>query len=241
MTNRNNILVFEPPPPKFLSLLRNLSLTSLQNISSANLQLIRLVQQNPEFSQFLEDLITSYNKECLIHSDIRLENFIVIPHQVPYDKKGDAKLKLVDWELAHIGDPAWDVGSVFSSYLSSWLFSIPITDETTPDRFMAFAIHPLQKLQPAILSFWSSYSCIMKIQPVAATPWLLRAVRYAAARLVQTAFEFSQTRTQLTGHAICLLQVSLNMMRHPKEAIESLLGITTAAAPPPPAAADDWL
>ncbi len=227
-TNSYSILKFEPQPPKFLSFIRNPNLDLFHNLSSANLQLLRIIQQNLELSQFLEDLVDRYQRECLIHSDIKLENFIVISHRTfSSNKRKDANLKLVDWELAHIGDPAWDVGSLFSSYLSLWLFSIPITDETPPDQFMGIAGYPLEKLQPAILSFWHSYACYMKLDSVTAGPWLLKAVRYAAARLIQTAFEFSQTRAKLTGHAICLLQIGLNILRHPQEAIVGLLGVTT--------------
>jgi hypothetical protein len=53
----------------------------------------------------------------------------------------------------------------------------------------------------------------------------MRAIQYAAARLVQTAFEHLQLSNELAGDVGCLLQVSLNMMMRPHEAAVFLLGI----------------
>jgi hypothetical protein len=55
--------------------------------------------------------------------------------------------------------------------------------------------------------------------------WLLKAIMYGAARLVQTAFEHMQRSNETTGNTVCLLQVSLNMMMRPYEAALFLLGI----------------
>jgi hypothetical protein len=55
--------------------------------------------------------------------------------------------------------------------------------------------------------------------------WLLRSVRYAAAWLIQVAYEQSTSITQLSGNTLSLLQLSLNILRRPAEAASSLLGI----------------
>ncbi len=54
----------------------------------------------------------------------------------------------------------------------------------------------------------------------------MRATRYAAARLIQTGFEQMQHSTHLTGNLVCLLQLSLNIMSRPQEAMVQLLGIS---------------
>jgi hypothetical protein len=69
-------------------------------------------------------------------------------------------------------------------------------------------------------------------RPGAATAeqWLLRAVQYAGARLLQTAYELMQTAIQLTGNAVCLLQVSLNFLQRPREAAAHVLGLPLETA-----------
>lgn len=192
------------------------------DVSEANLQLIRIIQHSTEFCQLLDDLRQDWQAGRLIHHDIRWDNWIIFAQSSSRRKVG---LKLVDWELAALGDPCWDVGSGFSGYLSFWLSSIPITGEDPPDRFLELSRYPLERMQPALRSFWASYVRQMDLDASIADQWLLRAVRYGAVRLVQTAFEQMQRSTQLTGNIICTLQLSLNMMRRPHEAAVLLLGI----------------
>ena len=118
---------------------------------------------------------------------------------------------------------------MFGEYLSFWLLSIPITGVDPPDRFLELARYPLPDIQPAMGRFWQAYAAQMGLDGRAARDALLRSVCYAAARLVQTAFEQGQGAVQLTGNALCFLQVSLNMLQRPEEAAVHLLGI-----PPPP-------
>ena len=55
--------------------------------------------------------------------------------------------------------------------------------------------------------------------------WLLRSVRYAGAKLVQAAFEQTQAQTHLTSTALCMLQLSFNILQRPLDAAIHLLGI----------------
>lgn len=198
------------------------SLWIFWDVSEANLQLIKIVQHSTEFCQLLDDLRQDWQADRLIHHDIKWDNWIIFAQSSSRRKVG---LKLIDWELAALGDPCWDVGSVFNDYLSFWLSSIPITGEEPPERFLELSRYPLERMQPALRSFWASYTRQMDLDASIADQWLLRAVRYGAARLVQTAFEQMQRSTQLTGNIICILQLSLNMLRRPHEAAVLLLGI----------------
>ena len=134
-------------------------------------------------------------------------------------------LKIVDWELAGRGDPCWDLGSVFSEYLGFWLLSIPDPGAILSDQSPELARYPLNKLQPAMCSFWESYVRCMNFDATSSHEWLLRSVKYAAARLVQTAFERMQMVMQVTGTIVCFLQLSFNILQRPEEAIVHLLGI----------------
>lgn len=194
----------------------------LKDCSRANLQLIEIVQQFSIFSDLLDTLREEWRIDVLIHRDIKWDNCLVFGTS-PLARK--SRLKIVDWELATLGDPCWDVGSVFSDYLSFWLLSMPVTGEMTPARFLDLARYPLEKMQPAIRSFWATYLQQMNLDVATSDRWLLRSVRYGAARLVQTAFEQTQMSMQLTGNIVCFLQLSLNMLQRPQEAALQLLGI----------------
>jgi hypothetical protein len=194
-----------------------------RDVSAANLQLIRIVQNTPEFPESLERLQQGWRVDGLIHNDLKWDNCLTASHSV---SRVAPSLKIFDWEFAGLGDSGWDVGAIFSNYLSFWLSTIPVTGEDPPDRFLDLARCPLGRMQPAIRSYWESYSRAMGFDRAKAEEVLLRAIRYAAARLIQTGFEQMQRSVRLTGNVVCLLQLSLNMLRKPYEAIAHLAGIS---------------
>ena len=193
-----------------------------REVSSANLQLIRIIQSTAEFSRQLDELREGWRVDSLIHNDIKWENCLVSGP----DPNGKVQVKIIDWEFAGRGDSCWDAGAIFSNFLSSWLFSVPVTGEEPPDRYLELAQYPLEPMQPAIRAYWRAYARGMGLQPEGAHEFLMRAMRYAAARLIQTGFEQMQHSTHLTGNLVCLLQLSLNIMRTPQEAMVHLLGIS---------------
>jgi len=208
-------------PPWILSIHRP-DLGILQHLSSATIQAIKIIQQFPEFCELLDSLRQEWTNETPIHFDIRWDNCLIVSRRSGSQK---TDLRLVDWELAGVGDPCWDVGSVFNDYLSFWLGSIPITGETPPERFLELARYPLRKMHPAIRSFWDSYIRRLELDDVTSAEWLLRSVKYAAARLVQTVYEGLYQSIKLPGNAVCSLQLSLNILQRPHEASIQLLGL----------------
>jgi aminoglycoside phosphotransferase (APT) family kinase protein len=192
------------------------------DVSAANVELIKVVQHYPQFCRSLDNLREGWRTETLVHSDIKWDNCVIFARPVSNRK---TRLKIVDWEAAGMGDPCWDIGSVFSNYLSFWLLSIPITGEDPPDRFIELARYPLESMQPAMRAFWQFYVRYMRLDAATSGEWLLRAIKYGAARLVQTGYEQMQMSIHLTGNVVCLLQLGLNILQRPQEAIVHLLGL----------------
>jgi hypothetical protein len=198
-------------------------------LSVANIQLIRIIQNTPDFPHMLKELQERWRVDSVIHHDIKWDNCLVVPSKKTASKFGP---KIIDWEFAALGDSCWDAGAIFSNYLSFWLLSIPVSGEEPPDHFLELAQYPLNRMQPAMRAYWQSYVRGMRLDPHASDERLIRAVKYSGARLVQTAFERMQHATALTGDLICLLQLSLNVMQRPREAAVHLLGIHCASEMP---------
>jgi aminoglycoside phosphotransferase (APT) family kinase protein len=192
------------------------------DLSDATLRLLRAVQGSSALCDALDRLRDGWTREALVHGDIKWENWLVAGGATGGRQP---RLKLVDWEFADLGDPCWDVGSVFADYLTLWLFSIPITGEQPPDRFLELARYPLERIQPALRAFWRVYVGRMGLDAAAADRALRRATAYGAARLVQSAFERTQVSFRLTGDLLYVVQLALNMLQRPQEAIVHLLGI----------------
>ncbi|WP_447403017.1 phosphotransferase family protein (plasmid) [Lysinibacillus sp. fkY74-1] len=222
INNDKDIGIFKHEPPPVFSI-HCPTLRIFQDISKPNIQIIKIIQQFPEFCEQLTSLKQEWRTDTLINFDIKWENCMV-PYKLAQGK--DKGLKIIDWELAGLGDPCWDIGSVFIDYLFFWLLSIPITSETLSEKVPVMAPYPLSKLQPAIRSFWESYFQRMELDSITSSELLLRAVKYASARLLKTTFEQMQMSKQLTGNVIFSLQLSQNMIQRPREAIKHLLGIS---------------
>jgi hypothetical protein len=189
------------------------------SMTEGQVEVVKLLQ-NQEYAVLLEDLCSEWKATSLIHFDLKCDNLLVVASR----KK--TILKIIDWELAGWGDPSWDVGCIFGAYLGSWLFYIPIMTGIRADYSLELARYPIERLQPAIRAFWASYVRGMQLRAIEANQVLFKAVKYSAARLVQTAYEAMEAASQLTTSAVGALQVSMNILKRPRDAIRTLLGFS---------------
>jgi hypothetical protein len=197
-------------------------LNLFHDFSQASIEVIKIVQAHEGFCQQLDTLRSTWCVETFIHNDLKWDNCLV--HAGEGSKRA-TQMKIIDWELANFGDPAWDVGSALAEYLGFWLLSIPITGETPPEQWIALAQFPLEDMQPAMRAFWTSYARHSQSGEVAASRLLYKAMQFSAARLIQIAMEQTQMTAQLTGNTLAILQVSYNILTAPQQAIVHLLGI----------------
>lgn len=210
-------------------LLHRPGIETLATASSASLELISVVQQSHELAAVLDRLDQEWRPACLIHGDLRWDNCQVVHRTAG----GGPRVQFVDWEMAGLGDPRWDVGTVFSDCLSAWLLSAPVTANTAPAEFLSLARHPLRAMQPAMRAFWRAYVRRMELDRATATDWLARCVQYAGARLVQAAYEDMRGAARLAASVVYMLQLSANVVERPLEAAGVLLGIAEPLPPSP--------
>jgi Phosphotransferase enzyme family len=207
------------PPPWALSI-HMPTLEALPAKSQANVQLIKLVQFAAELCEQLSQLKSGWTESAFIHGDLKWDN--CLSHIKPGASRRNG-LAIVDWETAGFGDPCWDVGSAFCDYLAFWVLSIPVTADASLSRLPEMASYPLKIMHPALRSFWHAYTSTRGLRGSAAIEQLLWSLRFTAARLVQTAFEQMQMRTELTGSIVAMVQLAQNIMKYPFEAAHSLL------------------
>ena len=223
-----------PPPagtpddgPAWILRLHQPWVSWIRDASAASLRLMEAVQSRPEFGERLDALRADWRPECLTHRDFKWDNCLAV--RGPYGRA--TGVRIVDWETAGVGDPAWDAGSALGDYLACWLFSIPVTGQDPPERFADLARRPLDRMRPALRALWTAYARGRRLTPVQANALLVRSTRYAAARLLQTGYEQAQMLPDLPGTTRCLLQVALNLLRRPHEGAVRLLGIGLVAEP----------
>lgn len=206
------------------------------SLSAANAQVLGIIQKYPDFQQTLDTLRQGWRFDTLIHGDIKWDNLLVSVSNAdsasPDSAGGGAsqaddglKLRLIDWELADFGDPLWDAGAVFQSYLSFWVFSMPAAPGVPAEQLAQSAQYPLEKMLPAVRAFWKTYSQTRGLGEAETSAALELAVSYGAARMIQTAYESMFYAPQITASALYLLQLSLNILKSPNEAVSRLLAL----------------
>jgi hypothetical protein len=198
-------------------------------LSAANAQVLNIVQSYPDFPATLDRMSAGWRFDSLIHGDIKWDNLhVTVESRGEENAPGEAgkiNLRLVDWELADFGDACWDAGAVFQSYLSFWVFSMPQVAGVPAEQLVGAAQFPLERMQPAIRAFWKTYVETRGLGPGEARDALERGVSYGAARMIQTAYEYMFHAPQITTSALYLLQLSLNILKSPREATASLLAL----------------
>jgi len=191
---------------------------SWNTVSTASGKLQSVVREFPAFVKYLEAIRMRWQINAMVHGDIRLENCLISK-----TNGAGGGVKLIDWELADLGDACWDVGGFLQCFLAAWIYSIP-NFAAGAQVMHDLALVPLENLRPAMWAFWSQYASAMGLDVTVRQVWLGRAIAYAAVRLVQSAYEILLNTADVSPTALCLLQVAMNMMEQPGQAAEHLLG-----------------
>jgi len=185
------------------------------------IKLVTLVQRYPEMSISLETIKDAWHPTCLIHKDIKQNNFM--KPVGPVGAKGPS-LILVDWEFWDWGDPAWDVGAALGGYLMGWLSSLNMSKGRSIEEWFATAELPFDQVQPAVNALWARY--VDLCGPI------LRQRRGFSKLVIQYAGLFLLIRTvvalmaqgYLSVRSLCELQVAKNLLVQPEKHAGTLLG-----------------
>jgi hypothetical protein len=220
LEGRPEAAAFRRQPPWILSAHQHGS-NLFDALSGGNAQLLQIVQSYPDFQRTLDELRADWRADRLTHGDVKWDNCVV------YRPAGDGALatKVVDWELADIGDAAWDLGALLQAYISFWVLSMRIGADMLPTQIAATALYPIEAMRPSIRAFWQAYVETRGLDDAAAQALLTRSMKHGAARMIQTAYETMQYAPQISPNALGLLQVSFNVLKGPQEAVTHLLGL----------------
>jgi hypothetical protein len=80
------------------------------------------------------------------------------------------------------------------------------------------------RARPALRQFWTAYAQARGLAGLAARVQLERCIRFAAARLVLTVFEWLYNAQQMTAGLHAMLHTSQTMFQYPGESAADLIG-----------------
>ncbi len=198
----------------------------LRHLSPAGLELCRMVQAESGLGEALDAARAAWRVETLIHGDVRLDNVLVADS----DDDGTAAIRLIDWEMVQRGDRAWDVAGVLADVAFLWLTGMSQRPELDAAARVASARTPLAVLKEGLRAFWRGYAAAAGPGRRGASGLLERAVPFAAARLIQSAFEVSGDPERPSSLEVLLLQLAANVLAAPGRAARDLFGLAPEPA-----------
>ncbi len=185
------------------------------------LQFFKLYQRFPSLSQAIIDLGNSITPSCLVHNDLKLNNILLdLNWQAPQSRV----IKLIDWERANWGDPAFDLGCILGSYLEIWLDSLVIGNALSINESLQLATTPLESLQPSLSILVQSYLVVFSDIIIARPDYLDRVIQFTGLALIQRV-EITIDEDRIFGNrGILMLQVAKQLLCTPQTARNTLFG-----------------
>lgn len=189
--------------------------------NQASTRVISIIKANPLLAQQLIRLSASWSFTHLIHGDIKWINFLIAQNN-----EGTTQ-KLIDWELADIGDPVWDVAGLLQSYLSGWLFGFDNSNPQGLQRYHQMDHFNLSNMQASAQAFLQKYMALKQITGAAQKVFLIRVMEFTAVRILQTCIEGVTTTSNIEANNIRGVQLAFNILSHPENALRELIHITS--------------
>lgn len=185
------------------------------------LQFFKLCQRFPSLSQAIFDLGQAISPSCLVHNDLKINNILL---DLNWQSPTSQIIKLIDWERADWGDPAFDLGCLLGSYLEIWLDGLVISSSLSVNESLQLATTPLELLQPVLFTIVQSYLAEFPAIINARPDYLDRVIQFAGLALIQR-IEITINEDRIFGNrGILMLQVAKQLLCTPQAAMKTIFG-----------------
>lgn len=174
------------------------------------------LKEQLELNQQITEVKDAWKYSTLNHGDIKWVNFVV-------DKKSD-HLKLIDWEIADFGDPFWDIGGMFQSFISHWILTFD-ENSATHERIKSLDFFTFESALNGMRTFWKHYQAQSKLVQEQPEKSKIKAIQYTAIRMLQTAYEICvhDNKNKITTNSARITQMAAKMLASPEKYVNHFL------------------
>jgi hypothetical protein len=134
-------------------------------------------------------------------------------------------VRLIDWEAASWGDPAFDLGTLIASYLLVWLESLVVDPTLELAESLQLAIIPVEMVQPTILTLTRAYVKTFPMILEYREDFILRVVQFAGLAIINQIEETIKCKKYFDNGSICMLQVAKTLVTMPQQAMQTVFGV----------------
>jgi serine/threonine protein kinase len=188
-------------------------------------QFFRLYQKFPSLSAAVIDLGNSITPSCLVHHDLKINNILI---DLDWEQPDSTIVRIIDWERAAWGDPAFDLGCILGSYVEIWLDGLPIGNSLSINESLQLATTPLELLQPSLFAIVESYLAGFPAISIERPDYLDRVIQFAGLILIQQVEGKLSEERRFDNRGMVILQVAKQLICTPQAAMNTLFGINSA-------------
>lgn len=187
--------------------------------NEASASIIQLIKDNTLLLHSLSELAASWQYTHLIHGDIKWINFLAL------ESEEGLSQRLIDWELADIGDPMWDVAGLVQSYVTAWLLGFDNANPRSHELPEHMKLYELKNMQPSARAFMYQYLESKAYPESEHAAFFTRLMQFTAARIIQTSVEGITYNSKVEANNMRCIQLAFNIMKDPLAALEELFNI----------------
>lgn len=220
--------LINPELEQVLGLLTRLTPEIFGSYPSDALKFFGLYQRYDSLGVAIAQLVDGISPCCLTHNDLKLNNILLAEcwQEMVASRSPNGMVRLIDWEQSAWGDPAYDLGTLISSYLQAWLLSLMSGKTINLEETLRLAQTPLELVQPAIAdltrAYFQNFPEILDIRP----DFLRRVVQFSGLSLIVSILATLQHEKTFGNQGICMLQVAKSLLCRPEQSIPTVFGMT---------------
>ena len=212
--------------PNLIRGLERISPEIFGQVPADGLKFLALYQRYDSLGQAIAELADAFEPCCLTHNDLKLNNILL--HNDWEQASSNSIIRLIDWERSSWGDPAFDLGTIITSYLQFWLGSLVVSKSIDINESLRLAMIPIEKLQPSIAAltqaYFDNFPEILEHSP----NFLRRVVQFSGLGLIHRIQAMLQYEKSFGNAGICMLQVAKTLLCRPEQSIPTIFGMTEA-------------
>jgi tRNA A-37 threonylcarbamoyl transferase component Bud32 len=157
--------------------------------------IVAAVLQRPDALHALALARADWRDVHIVHGDAKAANVLILE---------DGSVRVIDWEIAALGDGLWDIAGLVQSLLMPNPTAVPDALDVAQMRAQAL-----------IDALWAGYIAVLP-QPAHLPDPRITLLRLTGARLVQTALEWAQFASQIYPQTPGVLQMGLELLTRPE-------------------------
>lgn len=191
----------------------------------ATAEFMALLKATPLYGNLAAIQETIAGGKEVVHGDVRWDNFLLTHGSAPAT---NMNVRLIDWELAHLGDSAWDVTCYLTEYLRFWLNTVSLVTKD-PDTDAPEGAFRLEEAHGSAQRFLDAYFRRRNLRGAQRAAFLGRVGWYLPYAVVAVAFESTQRQSKVPFHAKVGLRMAQEAYADPHGRLAQWFGVRREA------------